>query len=263
MTTVNLICEFMEKFAPTSVAEDWDNVGLLIGDRQQTVQGVMTCLTITPESVEEAIKNSASVIVSHHPMPFQAIRQITSDTTVGKMILDLAKNSIAVYSPHTAFDSASRGINQQIAQNLDLQQPRPINLVLETDDTIGSGRIGQLKSALPLAELVEQVKKLFGLQGMHFVGQPNMSCNTVAVACGSGGSFLNSAIAAGADTLITGETNFHTCLEAKARGVALILVGHFPSERFAVENLAEVLAAEFPDCRVWASTAESDPVNWL
>ena len=252
----------MEQFAPKSLAEDWDNVGLLVGKRSRQVKKMMTCLTVTPESVAEAIDDSVDLIVSHHPLPFQALQKITSDTTVGQLLLDLIGHSIAVYSPHTGFDSAQNGINQQIAQRIDLQSTRPIVAIPDREDALGSGRIGKLGQPIQLQQLVERVKTAFGLNGMHFVGDPKTECQTIAIACGSGGSFLRDAAKVGADTLISGETNFHTCLEARARKISLVLTGHFFSERFAVEKLADVLSDEFSDVKVWASLRESDPVQW-
>jgi putative NIF3 family GTP cyclohydrolase 1 type 2 len=90
-----------------------------------------------------------------------------------------------------------------------------------------------------------------------------LAIESVAVACGSGGSFLEPAMRAGCQLLVTGETSFHTCLEAEARGMALLLTGHYASERFAVEKLAEVLAGQFVGVEVWASRDECDPLMWL
>ena len=87
--------------------------------------------------------------------------------------------------------------------------------------------------------------------------------STAGVACGSAGQFLTDARAKGCDLLITGETNFHTCLEATATDMCLALTGHYYSERFAVERLAEELRQEFPGLEVWPSRRESDPVVWL
>ncbi|MEM7312347.1 MAG: Nif3-like dinuclear metal center hexameric protein, partial [Planctomycetota bacterium] len=92
-------------------------------------------------------------------------------------------------------------------------------------------------------------------------GNANQSIQKVAIACGSAGSFLATANRHGCDLFITGETTFHTCLEAEATGIGLLLVGHYASERFACENLAERLAAEFADATVWASENEHDPLQ--
>ena len=85
----------------------------------------------------------------------------------------------------------------------------------------------------------------------------------IAVACGSGGSFLEKARRAKCDTFVTGEATFHTCLEAKANNISLILLGHYASERFAVENLADRLNQKFDECEVWASQQETDPMTWV
>src|ERR1700748_2813281 len=104
MLTVSAIAALLEDFAPQRLAAEWDNVGLLVGDARHSVQRVMTCLTVTPQSVEEAINEKAELIVSHHPFPFHELKRVTTDTTDGRMLLDLIRSGIAVYSPHTAFD---------------------------------------------------------------------------------------------------------------------------------------------------------------
>ena len=107
------------------------------------------------------------------------------------------------------------------------------------------------------------IGNFLGISGLQIVGETSATIQKVAVACGSAGQFLASARQAGCDCLITGETNFHTCLEAEATGVALVLPGHYSSERFALETLAETLAVEFPGLTIWASKQEADPLRWL
>ncbi len=108
MPTVAAVAEYLESFAPARLAADWDNVGLLLGDRAASVERVMTCLTVTPESAAEAIDERAGLIVTHHPFPFHAVRRVTSDDAAGRMLLALAAARIAIHSPHTAFDSCGR-----------------------------------------------------------------------------------------------------------------------------------------------------------
>src|SRR5262245_174279 len=115
MPTVSAIAAFLEDFAPNRLAAEWDNVGLLIGDSRRPVERVMTCLTVTPQSAAEAVAQKAELIVSHHPVLFRPVQRITADTLEGRTLLELIRSGIAVYSPHTAFDSARSGINQQLA----------------------------------------------------------------------------------------------------------------------------------------------------
>ncbi len=112
MLTVEMVTEFLGRIAPLGLAEDWDNVGLLVGGPNHQVQRVMTCLTVTPNVVAEAVEGSVDLIVTHHPMPFHAVKRLTPDTPTGQMLLDLIASRVAVYSAHTAFDSAANGINQ-------------------------------------------------------------------------------------------------------------------------------------------------------
>ena len=261
MATVGTIAECLEQFAPSTLAADWDNVGLLVGDRAAPVERVMTCLTITPETVAEAIDGRAQMIVTHHPLPFQALKTITADTTVGSMLLKLITARIAVYSPHTAFDSARAGINQHLAIGLGLQEITPLIVPFAEEPDVGVGRCGILGEQFTLEDLVERVKNFLGLSRVQVVGCDGQIVARVAIACGSGGALVPMAIENGCHCLVTGETNYHTCLEAAARGVALVLTGHFASERFALLSLADYLSDLLAGVTVWASRMEQDPVR--
>lgn len=261
MATVGTVAECLEQFAPSTLAAEWDNVGLLVGDRAATVERVMTCLTITPETVAEAIQGRAQVIVTHHPLPFHALKTITADTTVGRMLLSLITAKIAVYSPHTAFDSARAGINQHLAIGLGLQEIAPLIVPNPTEPDVGVGRCGMLGEQFTLEDLVERVKNFLGVSRLQVVGRDRQTVTRVAIACGSGGSLVPVAIENRCDCLVTGETNYHTCLEAAAQGVALVLPGHFASERFALLSLADYLSDLLVGVTVWASRTECDPVR--
>jgi dinuclear metal center YbgI/SA1388 family protein len=261
MPSVADVATFLDRFAPARLAAEWDNVGLLIGDRQRPVERLMTCLTVTPQSVAEAIDEGAQLIVTHHPFPFHAARRFTSDTVEGRLMLDIVSGGIAVYSPHTSFDSASDGINQRLGAGMGLSNLAP--LVADGDDaTAGTGRQGTIDGA-NLAELGRRCAAFLNVAGVQVVGAPDLPVKRVAVACGSAGELLEVARQAGCDCFVTGEARFHGCLQAEAYGMSLILTGHFASERFAVEALAKLLSREFPAVFCWASSRESDPVRWL
>ena len=257
---------FLESFAPPGLSEDWDNVGLLVGDGGKQLQRVMTCLTITPASCAEAVGKGTDLIVSHHPLPFKPLRRLTTESTPGRLLLELIQAGIAVYSPHTAFDSAAEGINQQLAEGIGLVEIRPLVLSPSPSgmaEQLGSGRSGRFAAPLALKEIAQRLKAFLKIQGLHAVGSGDAAISTAALACGSGGSFLEHAVEQGIDLLITGEASFHTCLEAEASGVNMLLAGHFASERFAVERLAEVIGRAFPKLTVWSSSDEADPLRWI
>ncbi len=95
------------------------------------------------------------------------------------------------------------------------------------------------------------------------VGDADQPVRTVAVACGAAGELLAAARDNACDCLVVGEIGLHGCLEAEATGMGLLIPGHYASEHFAAECLAEVLARQFPDIGVWASVQERDPVRWV
>ncbi|MCA9177221.1 MAG: Nif3-like dinuclear metal center hexameric protein [Planctomycetales bacterium] len=261
--TVEQLCGFLDRFAPRRLAEEWDNVGLLVGRRDRELSRVMTCLTVTPASAAEAVMRGAEAIVTHHPLPFRPLKRLTPDNLPGRLLLTLVESRIAVISPHTAFDSAAEGINQRLATGLGLASPRPLSPIEEDPEGLGAGRFGDLPAPISLAELGIAVGRLLGVGGLHRVGGASTSVRRVACACGSGGSFLAAARRQGCDVLVTGEATFHTCLEAESDGIGMLLPGHFASERFALEVLATEIHAEFPELEVWASARETDPLSWM
>jgi dinuclear metal center YbgI/SA1388 family protein len=260
------IIAFLERFAPLELAEDWDNVGLLLGDRHRDAPRVLTCLTLTPDVAREAIGRQVALIVAHHPILFHAVKRLTADDSEGRMLLDLIAEGIAVYSPHTAYDSAAGGINQQLAQRLGLEQIEPLVPRLSGG---GSGRMGlwtvrgdQRSAMNSLGDFIEMVKTKLQIGELPFAGDRRQPVSRVAIACGSGGEFLSAAINCKCDVLLTGETRFHTCLEARGAGIGLVLAGHYATERPGLEHLAAVVSREFPDIEAWASEVECDPLQW-
>lgn len=358
---------FLKQFAPTSLAEKWDNVGLLLGDEQREVQRVLTCLTLTSDVAREAISERVDLVVTHHPVLFKPVQRIVASDPSGNMLLDLLAARIAVYSPHTGYDSAAQGINQQLAELFELREvvslrPRPpqpsatckivcfvpeshadavrqalwqagagvigeyaecsFNLAgtgtfrgseksnptlgkagqsetvqeirVELDcptarlasaitalrtvhpyeepafdiypltdepDGLGSGRCGSLSTEITLAEFIATVKQRLRVASVQFVGDPTSPVRRVAVACGAGGEFVSDAIRNGCQVLLTGESRFHSCLEAREYGLALVLLGHYATERPAMEKLVDVLDAQFPTLTVWPSRVECDPIR--
>ncbi len=275
MTSLEHVCGELSKIAPLRLAESWDNVGLLVGDRSQNIDRVMTCLTITQSVLDEILEQSVDLVVTHHPLPFRPIQRLTSDQVSSALLLKLVRSGVAVYSAHTAFDSAASGINQLWADSLGLVNVRPLvdlpaNSATEPPTkesgpaaVLGSGRYGDLPTPMPFGELVRHASKTGGACSPRIVGASERMITRVAIACGSGGSFLGAASRRGCDSMVTGEATFHNCLEAETMGISLGLLGHYASERFAMEILANRLGEALPDLQIWASRLERDPIQLL
>ncbi len=267
-SSVDQICQTLAELAPLRLAESWDNVGLLVGDRRSTVSRLMTCLTITPAVVQEAIDEDVDLIVAHHPLPFKPLARLTADTISGSMLLRMIEARVAVYSAHTAFDSAANGINQLWSDRFGICDAQPLIPAESCEPQVpasglGSGRFGNLAARMTLDDLARTAADKVGAVHIRRVGAANQRVGRVAFACGSGGSFLAAAKRKGCDALITGEATFHTCLEAESLQVGLVLLGHYWSERFAMEQLAERLSASLPELTIWPSRCESDPIEMV
>ena len=126
MPTIAHVTDALEQIAPLRLAADWDSVGLLVGSRRPQIARVMTCLSLTPDVAGEAVREQADMVVAHHPLPFRPVPRITDDTSTGRVLLDLLRAGIAVWSSHTAWDSAAGGVNDQLATLLGLDRVAPI-----------------------------------------------------------------------------------------------------------------------------------------
>jgi dinuclear metal center YbgI/SA1388 family protein len=253
----------LESVAPPVLAESWDNVGLLAGDPQSDVRRIMTCLTIFPETVSEAIHGRADLIVAHHPLPFRPLQRIVTSNAVGQSLWPVIRAGISIYSPHTAWDNAAQGINQRWAEMLELVNVCPIHESPSSGHDgkrVGAGRVGDFVESQSLAEIVARLKIKMPTLRATTNFDAHHRVDRVAIVCGSGGSFVEAARQANANLLFTGEATYHQCLEARSLGLAMLMIGHFASERFSMDILADLLTVQFPSLDVWASRTERDSV---
>jgi dinuclear metal center YbgI/SA1388 family protein len=246
----------LDRIAPLRTAEDWDNVGLLLGDPNDRVSNVMTCLTVTDQVLAEAIEAGVNLLITHHPIPFKPLQRITSHTTTGRLLLTAARNRIAIYSPHTAWDNADEGVNQQLASILNLTKVQPMATSASAEITVCTGRMGHFASPTSIGSVRQSLLASVPNLQWRSTHTDELPIRSLGIICGSGGGFIAAAERAGCDALLTGEATYHQCCEADARGVALLLMGHFASEAFAMKKLATMIAASFPDLLTRASSTE-------
>lgn len=226
------IIERLEKEFPRELAYEWDNVGLLVGDRTRDVKNVVTCLDVTEEVLEFAKNAEAELIISHHPVLLAPINCINGDTKTGKLLMDAIENKISIYSAHTNCDKAENGINTKLAQMFGLNEVEP----LEED---GLGRIGNLENPVPFYEFAKSAEEILNIK-VRFCGDIKKTVKRVAICSGAGGDVLPSAIEKGADVLVTGDTKYHQMLDVKD-DINVIDAGHFGTECIVTEIFAEIL----------------------
>ena len=230
----------VEAIAPRSLAEPWDHIGLQVGHPGRPVRRVMTCLEVTPPVLAEAARRHADALVAHHPLFFQPLEALNLAQPVGDLTARLVKEDRALVVAHTNLDAAAEGTNAVLAAACGLEPTGPL---AAREGGGGMGLVAALPSPLPLAEWVAQVKQRLGLEGVRVSGPEKKKIRRVAICSGSGGSFLG-LVAGRAEVYLTGEINYHHAVEAHARGIAVVELGHFESERLVVEPLARLLAAD-------------------
>lgn len=236
------IYDYIDRIAPFSAQEEWDNSGFQVGERAKTVQKVLFALDATADLVREAHKKQCDLIVSHHPFLFRAQKQFTEQNPAYLA----AKYNIAVISAHTSYDCADGGVNDVLARLLNLQNiQKPENGFYRLGET-------QYKTASAFAAYVKSV-----LNAPVCVSLPQKEIHLVAVCGGAAMELAFEAKQAGADLFLTGDAKHHEILDAAECGISVVAAGHFHTEHPAVLSLKDRVQAQFPEteCMVSDQTA--------
>lgn len=251
------VIDALERFAPLPLQDDYDNSGLQVGTTETEVSGALLCLDVTREVVEEAISTGCNLIISHHPLLFRPLKRLTDDN-IGSIVIDAVRAGITIYASHTNLDNASSGVNMRIAQILGLTQVKPLD---EHPDGNGAGIIGLFKEPLTEQELLALIKQKFGVTCIRHNGELGRRISRMAV-CGGAGAFLaDKAVEEGADAFMTGEIGYHRFFGYDGM-IKLIETGHFESEQFTVDLIADILNEEFPGLKVLKTTSKTNPINY-
>lgn len=262
MKRVKDIIETMEDFAPVNLKEDFDNVGLMVGDKEKEVKRILLSLDCTLEVIEEAKEKDVDLIITHHPLIFRRPSSITTDTLVGKKIIELIKNDISLYSSHTNLDSASGGLNETIVNILGYDSKELIESNKNArNSNEGLGRIIRLDKAIALDDLVKLVKEKLNIEGLKVV-KASEEVKNIAVINGSGSSFFDIAYEKGADCIITGDTTYHFASDYKEMGVSIIDTGHFLSEWIVFLEVINKLQDKLEEIEIIISDYSKDPYTF-
>lgn len=279
IASMEQIVKIMETWAPKQLAEEWDNVGWMVGNTKRTVNKVMIALEINGDVVEEAIDKSVDMIITHHPLIFKGLKSISDRDALGKWILALIKNNISVYSAHTNLDAAYGGINDYLCGLFGLERTMSLGSVsdrqvdrlngqvdrqIETDPE-GLGRVAWLPLPLDASSFLQNVKDILGLESIRFSGNGKEMISKVAVCSGAGADMMKDAHLAGCDVYLTGDIKYHEYRSAQEIGLAVADMTHFASENIYMGYLAERLQMACDDkdyeVRIVASEVLTQPYS--
>lgn len=247
-----------ESVAPTQLAENWDNVGLLVGDPANEVTRVLLTIDYTAEVAREAVEHHCDAVITYHPPIFQGLKRITAGST----IYDALRQGISIYCFHTALDVAIGGTNDMLCDVLELTDRTALRPLPNATDGRGMGRVGRMEPT-SRRKVVERIKQNLGLPYVMVSGPLDGNVTTAAVCAGSCGDCLDDALRRGVDLYLTGELRHHDALKAAAKGLTVVMTLHSNSERRVLQVLNQRLASAFPSLQVRVSDRDRDPFQWV
>lgn len=262
MHTVREIYEALFAFAPAYMKEDWDNVGLLCGRMDAAVSRVLVALDPADWVLQEAKRQGAQLIVTHHPLIFSPVKSVSDETEIGKKLLFLAENGIAAMNLHTNLDCAPGGVNDVLAATLGLADVRVLEPLGQDAQgrEYGLIRVGNAPEQ-PLEAFSALVCERLACPGLRMAdGGRQVSC--VAVGGGSCAGEMEQVLAAGCDTFVTADVKYHQFLQAAELGLNLIDAGHFETENPVCAVIERILRERFPALTVLRAKSHKDPTQF-
>ncbi len=239
--TVQDIYTFLEQKAPITLAEEWDNVGLLVGDATAEVSSVVVALDVTDEVIETAVQHKAELVITHHPVIFDPLKTVTADSIVYRLI----RAGVSVISMHTNADKAEGGVNDCLSEKLGLS-----DVEVAPD---GMSRIGKLPASMTAEVFASYVSQCLDTAVRVKTGSDMI--RTVAL-CGGGGADLVLSLLDTADAALTGEAKHHEWLSVPP-AKTLVDGGHYATENAVTDRFCEWLQPAFPDLTIYHHKGEA------
>lgn len=242
MVTAEDIKKALEDFAPAYLAEDFDNVGLLVGESTKEVKTVLLALDADENTADEAVRAGADMIVSHHPVIFNAEKSVTDKTPLGRTLIKLISNSIAVCSVHTNMDKAEGGLNDLMVKKLGLMVDH--EYIHDADKCMRVCR-----ADTTLSKLCLKLKSEYDLDFVRCTGNPDRRIKRVGLCTGGGRSMTDDVIASGCDVYISGDLHYADIRKLVFAGVDFIEIGHFNSEVCVTQIFKSIINKAYPEIR--------------
>tara|TARA_B110000444_G_scaffold211402_1_gene207223 strand:+ start:1328 stop:2107 length:780 start_codon:yes stop_codon:yes gene_type:complete len=254
------ITNIIEQWAPLNWAEDFDNVGLLVGDSSSIVNKAIITIDTLENVIEEAIENNCDLIISFHPIIFDGLKKVNNKNYVERVIAKAIKNNINIYSIHTNLDNHPEGVNFQISKYLELNKTKI--LIPKIDFDGGMGMIGELNKPISEKDFLNFIKNKMRVKMIKHSDFINKKIKKIAVLGGSGSFAIEDAIKAGADCFVTADLKYHDYFKAENK-ILLIDMGHYESEQYTKELILNFLRKKIPKFACIISKSNTNPVNYF
>ncbi|MEN8258806.1 MAG: Nif3-like dinuclear metal center hexameric protein [Thermodesulfobacteriota bacterium] len=240
--TVRDLLDFLDGYAPFSLAESWDNVGLMVGSPAAEVSGIFISLDPTLDLFAEAKGAGCNTIICHHPLLFQPLKQILTNTVQGRLLRQALLDDLQIIACHTNLDVVPAGVNDALAAKVGMVDTKPL-IDRECATSCGFGRIGTLQKAMEGGQFLQHLEASLEQPDIMVAGVLPETIDRVAVCGGSCGEFGPQAQDGGAQLLITSEVKHSQARWAEDAGFCLIDCGHYATENVVVPVLVEKISS--------------------
>jgi dinuclear metal center YbgI/SA1388 family protein len=260
----------IENIAPVGLQEAWDNCGIMVGFKDNPVKKILTCLEINEAILNEAKELDVDMIITHHPLIFGGIKSLCTCNYKDRIIMELIRSGISVYSCHTPFDKVKGGNNDVIAEKLGLVSVKNLNgkdvasasKMMERMDEADMGRIGEFSKSMLLKDVIKLVADNLGLsmRQIRVTGDLNTEISKVGMCTGAGSDLMGMVVGQGCQLFVTGDVKYHEAQTALEEGICVIDAGHYGTEKFFGEEMKAKLHKELgKNVEIIASSVNIDP----
>lgn len=263
MKKVSEIVGCITEIAPLKWQESWDNAGLLVGDAGMLVDKALVTLDVTEAVIDEAIENDFHLVISHHPVIYRPLKHLLPENTIERTIIKAVKNDIAIACMHTNLDNSYLGVSKWLAEKIGLKNLEILEPMNVDDDVVtGGGMVGELENELDERDFLALVKKNLNAKALRHSDFLNKKIKKVAVCGGSGFFLLDNAKRCKADAYVTADIKYHDFFEADGQ-LLLVDAGHYETEQFTKELIADVILKKFCNFAVSISNVKTNSINYF
>lgn len=263
MKKVSEIVGCITEIAPLKWQESWDNAGLLVGDADMLVDKALVTLDVTEAVIDEAIENDFNLVISHHPVIYRPLKHLLPENTIERTIIKAVKNDIAIACMHTNLDNSYLGVSKWLAEKIGLRNLEILEPMNVDDDVVtGGGMVGELENELDERDFLALVKKNLNAKALRHSDFLNKKIKKVAVCGGSGFFLLDNAKRCKADAYVTADIKYHDFFAADGQ-LLLVDAGHYETEQFTKELIADVILKKFCNFAVSISNVKTNSINYF
>lgn len=259
---IKQITDVIERYAPLSLQESYDNSGLIVGRPEDEVHRALLAVDVTEEVLDEAQREGCDLVITHHPIVFHALKRFNSADQVQRCVERAIRCGIALYACHTNLDSAPGGMSWRLASMLGIGSPEVLQPTDPANNDVGFGVVGELPEAVDTVVFLQEMQRRLGLQVVRHSDIISERVRRVAVCTGAGASLVGDARRAGAELYITADLKYNDFMTPDG-ALTVADIGHFESEYCAIELIFDILSKNLCTFAVRKSVSSRNPVNYL